>query len=174
MPRCQLQIVSTPILFYILIKGDYDEAYYQMPILYIGVFFNSLSSYMGGIYVAKMETKKVGITTTIAAACNLAIDFLLVNKVGIFAGSISTLVSYLFLVIYRIYDVQKIQKMHFRLPKMIALLSALILMGIISYQRSLYLDVFNFIFAVILSIVANHRVIQKFIILLKNKMVKNR
>jgi len=32
-------IASTPLLFAILIRGDYNAAYYQMPLLYLGVFF---------------------------------------------------------------------------------------------------------------------------------------
>ncbi len=47
-----LLIAATPILFWVLIRGDYKEAYYQMPILFMGMLFSSMASFIGGIYVA--------------------------------------------------------------------------------------------------------------------------
>lgn len=105
-----LLIAATPILFWLLIRGDYKEAYYQMPILFMGMLFSSMASFIGGIYVAHKKTRSVGVTTILAAACNLVIDLVFVHKIGIFAASISTLVSYVFLTIYRMVDVQKFQK----------------------------------------------------------------
>ena len=39
-----LLIAATPILFSVLIRGDYSEAYNQMPILFLAMFFFSISS----------------------------------------------------------------------------------------------------------------------------------
>ena len=165
-------IASSPILFSIFIKGDYDAAYYQMPILYIGIFFNSLSAYMGGIYVAKMETKKVGISTTFAAGCNLLIDFMFVNEIGIYAGSISTLVSYLVLTVYRMIDVQKIQRIAYNIPKMIGLLTVLIVMSGLNYQRLVILDVINVVIAVVFSIATNYKILLAVANGMKKKLIK--
>ena len=60
-------IMTTPIVWKILIRGDYESAYYQLPVLYIGMLFSSFAATIGGIYIAHMKTKSVGITTTIAA-----------------------------------------------------------------------------------------------------------
>ena len=46
-----LLICATPLLFAILIRGDYGEAYFQMPILFLGMFFFSMCTFLGGIYV---------------------------------------------------------------------------------------------------------------------------
>lgn len=154
-------IASSPILFRVLIKGDYDAAYYQMPILYIGTFFNSLSAYMGGIYVAKKQTKQVGITTIFAAAFNLIIDLALVNKVGIYAGSISTLVSYCILTLYRMIDIQKIQRITFKIKKMVSLLAILIVMGALSYQRTVLCNILNVVLALVFAYATNHEVIKQ-------------
>ena len=56
-------IASTPVLFKLLIRGAYDDAYQQMSILYMGAFFPCLSGFLGGIYIAHMKTKSVGLTT---------------------------------------------------------------------------------------------------------------
>ena len=112
-----LLIAATPILFKLLIRGDYGEAYFQMPILLMGMLFSSLSSFMGGIYVAYKKTRSVGITTIAAAVTNLLIDLVLIQKVQIYAASISTLISYMFLALYRMYDVQKFRRMKFDLKR---------------------------------------------------------
>lgn len=65
-----LLIAFTPIIFNILIRGDYEEAYNHMPILYLAMMFSTISSYLGGIYIAHMKSKELGITTAIAAAFN--------------------------------------------------------------------------------------------------------
>ena len=82
-----LLIAATPILFWLLIRGDYKEAYYQMPILFMGKLISSMASFIGGIYVAHKKTRSVGVTTILAAACNLVIDLVFVHKIGIFAVS---------------------------------------------------------------------------------------
>ena len=67
-------IMTTPIVWKILIRGDYESAYYQLPVLYIGMLFSSFAATIGGIYIAHMKTKSVVITTTIAA-CLLYTSF---------------------------------------------------------------------------------------------------
>ena len=78
-------IAATPVLFKLLIKGDYAEAYPQIPVLFAGMFFYSMSSFLGGIYVAYKATKSVGITTMISAALNLIIDLASIHWIGLYA-----------------------------------------------------------------------------------------
>lgn len=152
-----LLIAVTPILFKILVKGNYDEAYYQIPILYIATFLSSINAYLGGIYVAHKQTKKIGITTMVVAACNLIIDLLLVNKIGIYAGSISTLISYMIFVGYRMIDVQNFQRMHFNIKKMSTMLGLLAIMAVFMYKNNFYFNVINVILAVALSFIFNKK-----------------
>jgi len=66
-----LLISCSPILWSLLIRGDYNDAYKQLPILYVAILFSCMASTLGGIYIAYKKTKSVGITTTIAAVINL-------------------------------------------------------------------------------------------------------
>ena len=89
-------IAISPILFRLLIRGDYEDAYVQMHILFAGMMFSVLSSFMGGIYAAHKRTKSVGVTTIVAAFLNLLIDFIFVKKIGLYAASLSILTSHVF------------------------------------------------------------------------------
>ena len=47
-----------PFVFPILINEKFGDAYYQIPILMVGIMFNILVSFLGSIYVAKKLTKE--------------------------------------------------------------------------------------------------------------------
>ena len=167
-----LLIAATPILFWLLIRGDYKEAYYQMPILFMGMLFSSIASFIGGIYVAHKKTRSVGVTTILAAACNLVIDLVFVHKIGIFAASISTLVSYVFLTIYRMVDVQKFQKVKFNTGRFCLLIALLVLMCAICWIDTVALNVLNIILGCIIAVVVNRKIMKSILLTLKNKMKK--
>ena len=167
-----LLIAATPILFWLLIRGDYKEAYYQMPILFMGMLFSSMASFIGGIYVAHKKTRSVGVTTILAAACNLVIDLVFVHKIGIFAASISTLVSYVFLTIYRMVDVQKFQKVKFNTGRFCLLIALLVLMCAICWTDTVALNVLNIILGCIIAVVVNRKIMKSILLTLKNKMKK--
>lgn len=149
-------IAVTPILFFLLIRGDYSEAYDQMPILFMGIFFSCISSYLGGIYVAEKRTKNVGITTIIASALNLLLDIILIHFIGIYAASISTLVSFVFLMLYRMFDVQRFKTISFKWKKVISTIGILVVMCAVCIFQSFLLDVLNIFIAICLSISLNY------------------
>lgn len=153
-------IASTPILFTLLIKGDYNDAYNQMPLLFIGMMFCCLSSFQGGIYVAYMKTKQVGITTIVAAICNLVIDLVLVKHLGITAASIATLVSYLLLFIYRMIDIQKIVTIKYNYKKILPIVLVLIVMSIICFKNTLWLNILNIFISIILMLILEYKMIR--------------
>lgn len=153
-------IAFSPLLFRLLIRGEYSQAYPQMPILYVAMFFSALASFMGGIYVALKKTKSIGITTVCAAAVNLTVDLLLVRKIGIYAGSISTLVSFFLLFCFRVYDIQKY--IHFRTNKklLVELLSILTVFSVLNWMQNPVIDVVNGVLAIGASVLFNRDVIK--------------
>lgn len=129
-----LIIGIAPFLFKLLIKGDYAEAYKQMEILFLAIYFSCISSFLGGIYVAQKRTFNVGITTIIAAVINLVINFVFVNVIGIYAASISTLVSYLFLTVYRMINIQLFQNLQYRIHELLFICFILTMMCFLSSE----------------------------------------
>lgn len=129
-------IALTPLLFMTLIKGDYDGAYDQMPILFLGMLFSMYASFIGGIYVAHKRTVSMGLTTMAAAVVNLVINLLLIHWMGIYAASLSTLLAYFFLSIYRMWDILKYHQIRYKLRDMLRYLLFLLLMCIISWYNT--------------------------------------
>ena len=107
------------------------------------MYLNCMAVFMGGIYVAHMKTLNVGITTVVAAIINLLIDIVFVNKIGIYAGSISTLVSYAVLLIYRMVDTKKMEDIHYNYLRLFVQLVLLVLMSCLSVRHSILSNVLN-------------------------------
>lgn len=136
-------IAATPIIFKVLISGDYSEAYYQMPILFIGILFSCLAAFLGGIYVAKKNITSVGVTTVCAAGINLLIDILFIKKIGIYAGSISTLVAYFALMIFRMIDTKNRFGLSYKTKESTLLIAYVTIISAICFQNNLIGNIVN-------------------------------
>lgn len=158
-----LLIGFTPYIFTLLIRGDYDDAYYQMPILIFGMFFYCMSAFQGGIYVAHKRTKNVGISTFIAAIINLVIDLCFVRTIGITAGSVSTLVAFFVLYIYRMVDTKRFQPMDYHIRKQILNICIIIVMLIICFFRIGWLNLVNSVAGVLFCFLINKNYIRKIV-----------
>lgn len=156
-------IAATPILFKLLINGDYDAAYYQMPILFIALLFSAMASFLGGIYVATKNTKSIGITTMVSAAINLLVNISLIKFIGIYAGSISTLISYFILAIYRMKNVKKMVQVRYKKKNIVVMCLILCLMSCLCFKRSFMFDVGNWLIAIICSCIFNGNIIKSVI-----------
>lgn len=161
-------IAATPLLFIILIRGDYSEAYIQIPILVLSMFFFAMSTFLGGIYVAYMKTKSVGITTITSALINLVVDIALIHFIGLYAASGSTLVSYIFLFFFRLIDVQKIIKLTYSKIHLIVVLTLIVVECILCIPNLLVFNILNAMIAVVVFFALN----KSFIYIMLKKMKK--
>lgn len=106
-------IAFMPFCFNLLVNENFNEAYYQIPILIIASIFNILVSFLGSIYVAKKKTKEIAKTSIFAAIINLTINIALIKFIGLYAASISTVIAYFAMFIYRYMDSKKYVKLKF-------------------------------------------------------------
>lgn len=168
-----LLIAFTPLIFALLIRGDYAEAYYQMPLLILGMFFYCMSAFQGGIYIAHKRTKSVGFTTMLAAGINLLIDLIFVHIIGITAGSISTLIAYVVLYVYRLFDCVKFQPMKYDIKRQVLLLTLILCMLGICFMQNFWLNIVNMIAGIAFCLIINKTFFKNLLLKLKKKVKKN-
>ena len=156
-----LLISVTPLLFKLLIRGDYNEAYIHIPILFVAMFFFSMSTFLGGIYVAYMKSKSVGVTTALAAILNLIVDIGTIKWIGLYAASGSTLVSYMFLFFFRIIDVQKIVRVKYNKEHLCIVIVFMMVQSFICFLNKPILNVFNAIFGITMFLILNKGIVKK-------------
>lgn len=165
-------IASVPLLFALLVRGDYAEAYFHIPILFLAMFFFGMAMYLGGIYVAFLKSKSVGMTTTVAAAINLAVDIGTIKWIGLYAASGSTLVSYLFLFVYRVVDVQKIVRITYSVRHMLAVVALMVLEAALCFLQRPVFNVLNLFLGAGLFLALNHALLGKLFRVLKARFGK--
>ena len=167
-----LIIACTPILFRLLIRGDYKEAYPQMPVLFLAMFFSCMASFQGGIYIACKATKSVGITTVFAALCNLVVDLALIRRAGLYAASGSTLVSYIVLFIYRMVDVRKYVKIKYDYPHLVLALAVIVTECVVCHINRPVFNILNLCLGITAFFFLNRQIGKSFFFTLKSRIGK--
>lgn len=155
-----LLIAIMPLAFPILIKGNYQSAYYQIPILSFGAFYCCKSMLVGGVFIAFKDTKLIGKTTFCAALINFLINILFIKQIGLYAASLSTLCAYLFLYYYRKYKLKKYIRINtdFSLFKILMLFVCVI----IYYYNNIIISIIYFAFLLIYCYYLNRDLIEGF------------
>lgn len=153
-------IAFTPLLFKLLVRGDYAEAYIHIPILYMGMFFYTLSTFWGGIFVAFKKTKSVGITTVVAAVLHLVLTVALIKPIGLYAASLSTLVSYFCLCAVRLRGVRHLVDITYDWKHICLVCAVLALQCVICCFQSLPFYLGNFVLGVIVGVALNWQLLK--------------
>lgn len=162
-------IAFMPFVFPILINEKYSEAYYQIPILILGSMFNILVSFIGSIYVAKKKTKEIAKTSIIAACINIVINIIFIKKIGLYSASISTVLAYGTMFVYRFFDVQKYIRLKFNNKIIISIILLTVLTIAVYYYRKLPLLIINAIFVTVYAIYINRKNMSIIINFIKKK-----
>ena len=163
-----LIIAFLPFVFNILVKNDYREAYLYIPIMIISVYFSNLSNFCSGIFSAYKDTKILAKTTIIATIINFLIGILLIQKIGLYASALSTLIAYFTIYLYRNYKLKK----YIVLKKDRYTLFSLLVLGIVIglyYTKNIYLCLLGLVIAIFYSYYLNKSFIKLPIKKLKRK-----
>lgn len=95
-------IPSTKVIIELFVSQEYKTAWMYTGFLYLGTVFSALSSFLGIGYQISRETRRSLASTVTAAAVNIGVNILLIQRIGLHAASLSTMVAYIFLMIIRI------------------------------------------------------------------------
>ena len=144
-----------PLTFDILIGKDYLLAYNYIPILLFANIFQIIIQLFGGIYVAKKMTKKIMNTTIISAIINLIINFVFIHKFGLYAASVSTLIAYLTMCIYRYIDIQKYVKIIISKKLILRLIILFSVCSFFYYINNIYINLISLCIVLIYSFILN-------------------
>lgn len=167
-------IACMPFVFPILVNNNYAVAYNHIPILMLAVFFQALQGLYSAVYVALKKTKEIAKTSFISAIINICINILLIRFIGLYAASISTLVAFLAMCIYRYFDIKKYIK--FRILKRNIVIAAIVcsIACCAYYCGKTSIKVLALIVVIFYSVVINKSMIHTIVIVLKKKIGRNR
>lgn len=169
---CLGTIAVMPFAFNILINEKFAEAYYQIPILILGSVFNILVSFVGSIYVAKKLTKEIAKTSIISAVINIFVNIALIKSIGLYAASISTVIAYALMFIYRWIDVKKYVKFNVNKILMFALIIMYGVTIFTYYLKNTMISVVVLVIVVVFAIITNLNSVSYLKEIIKEKMKK--
>jgi len=107
----------TKILAKFLFSAEFYTAWEFVPILVLAFVFNSLGAFYGSIYTSAKETKMMMKSTLISAVINIAVNFVLIPKMGPSGAAVATLISYIALWLIRAIDSKRIIAVSVNIPK---------------------------------------------------------
>ena len=162
-----------PLIFNIVIGENYSNAYNYIPFLLIACIFSIFTSLIGGIYIAKKETKEVAKTSFLSAIINIIINILFIKKIGLYAACISTLISYLSMSIYRFIDIKKYINLKLNLKKLLSLFLFITISTILYYINNIYFSTVMTVASIIIAILYNKKFINEFKNIIFNKLKRN-
>ena len=125
-----------------------------------GNLYNAIANVIGGVYIAKKDTKAVARTTMFAALINIVVNLIMIKKFGLYAASISTLLSYVILTIYRYFDVKKYLQMKLNCKMILVTTSIFVISTILYYYNNAFINIINIIFAIICCAILNKDIIK--------------
>ena len=156
-------IACMPFVFPILINSKYIDAYYHIPILILGAVFNVVICLYSAIYIAKKMTKEVAFTSIIGAIINILVNVILIKKIGVFAASLSTAISYFVMMLYRYFDLKKYMNIKFEKGLIIKSILIFSFSMLLYYINNLYLNCINLVVVVVYAFLLNKDFLMSFL-----------
>lgn len=148
-------IAIMPFAFPILVDVNYGQAFYHIPILLVAVVFQICVGLLSAVYLALKKSSVIARTTIVGAIINILVHLSLVKFVGLYAASVSTLVSYAAVAIYRYFDVKRYVNIRLHATYFISICVAFGLVTVCYYLRKPMLNIFALVFTIMFSGVLN-------------------
>lgn len=143
------------LIFLIMIGDEFKEAINYVPILVLAIIFFTLASFLGSIYTAYKKSKNILKSTIMSAVINIAVNIIFMPFLGAIVACYSTLISYLFLFIYRLYDSRQFMKLKIDVKDLIvsSLIFILMTVNVSIFKLSLTTFIINIIFILIYALI---------------------
>ncbi len=101
-----ITVLAVPMIK-ILTTESFYSAWKFVPMLSLAMVFSAFANFMGSVYVVEKRSKNSFLTTMVGAALNIALNLLLIPKIGSQGAAIATFASYLAVFVIRTYDAKK-------------------------------------------------------------------
>ena len=101
-------IAFSPLLIRLLAAESYYEAWRYIPVLTLSMLAAAFSSFMGSVYVVAKKSTASLRTSLVGAAANLALDLLLIPRIGVQGAAAATLLGCLLVFLMRAGDTRSL------------------------------------------------------------------
>lgn len=160
---CLLILAAMPIIFKILIKESYFDAYKYIPILICASFFELFSILIGGVFIALKLPKEIATTTILGGIINILINIFFMKKYGLIIASLSTLISYIYIALARYLKISKYVKIKINYFNFLIITIMFIIIVAFYYRQSIIFSIVCEFLILIIFILMNHKFLIQFL-----------
>lgn len=143
-------ITFSPLIAKFLLKGNFYSSWKFIPMLLIVSFLNSISMFFGTFYVAYKKSNMLMYSTILGVIINVCTGIPLGYLFSIEGITFSSLLTYLVLVLVRIYDTQKFVEINLFIKMSLILFVLLLSQVVLIRVNILYSLIITFIIIIIL------------------------
>lgn len=169
---CMMLIAFMPVIFPIMVNSNFNEAYNTIPIYLLSVLLNVMMGLLGVIYVAEERTKEISKSTIISGFVNILVHFSLINILGLYAAAISTLISYIVVLVYRVRDIKKYITIKYDIKKYIFVGVLFVIAIAVYYYNNICVSIITTSILFVVFVVANREMLYRALRLIKSNMKK--
>lgn len=143
------------------VGSSFNSSWLYVPFLYIGAIFLSFASFYGVGYLSSKNTKGAFTTSIVSGVLNIICNIILMPVIGLYAASISVMLSYLAMWLLRLYETKKYFIISINTLKLILLTSILCLYIVLYYFDNFILNIFLSILSIVIVIIFNKNILYK-------------
>ncbi|WP_459128067.1 oligosaccharide flippase family protein [Latilactobacillus curvatus] len=166
---CSVIIAFVKPLMMIIVAHSFYRSWKYVPFLLLAVLFSCFASFLATNYMASKNTSGVFKTSIYCGILNTVLNLLFIPKLGAIGAGLSTMLSFLFLWLIRIYDTRKFVKMTFAWQNIIGSLFLLYIQCLILYFTHGYYLIFGQLIVLVSIIYVNRQLVT----IIKGKIFKN-
>jgi O-antigen/teichoic acid export membrane protein len=170
---CLGVIACMPFVFPFLINEKFGIAYYQIPIYMLASLFNIVLALYSVVYVAMKLTREMAKTAIFAGIINIIAIIFMIRVIGLYAASISSVLSYGAMMIYRYFDIKKYINIKFSKRLMLSTLVMLVFLFITYYRTNVMLHVIALLITIVYATFVNRVFLKDIIIMLRELLHKH-
>lgn len=164
-------IACMPFAFPLLINENYADAYWQIPILMIAVLCQSIVGLVSVVYTAKKMSVTIAKTSFWIAVINISTDLLMIRFVGLYAASLSTLIAYSVMMVYRLYDVQKYVKIKISGIIFTGTFLLATIVCVAYYSKNILIQVCALLLTIVYSVVCNRKFLKNILQIVVSEII---
>lgn len=165
-------IAIMPFLFPIMINSKFNDAYNQIPIYIIATMFNVVVGLLSVVYVALKKTKEIAKTSIFAGIINIIFNLSTIHFIGLYAASISSVVAYAAMTIYRYFDLKKYIDLNFDMKSIIEIAILLLVVMWGYYFASTIIQFILSWLTILFCLILNKSFIKESLVFVKNMIKK--
>lgn len=152
---CLILIASNRLIIGLTVNQQFAEAWKYAGFLYLGALFSSLAAFWGSGFQASKKTNIIFLSTLFGALVNLILNLIFIKSFGLFTVSVSTLLCYMIMWLYRLFGKDKGFDIIIEKKDMAVLFSLTFIILTLSFVQNKIIDAASIIISITVFILYN-------------------